>query len=263
MIKAIEITTKLPCTNACKYCPQGLLNRNYEGDPELTWDTLKTMLDKVGPDMPIHFSGFGESFLHDGCDHLIRDIYNNENPVELFTTLVGMDKFDINLLELIDFERLVVHLPDDVYFKVDKKKYIPLAKYFAGRMKNAEYITVYDDHSKAREWSKLLGVEVNNEKMVSRSGEVGFVSSWLIDGAVECADNRQWQPVMLPNGDLYICCNDYGLDNKVGNIVTDSMNQIEKNIVAYEKVMADPSKRTICNKCWRACKTTSPVLDNK
>lgn len=251
MIKSIEVTLKLPCINGCQYCPQGALKKAYKGRARMTEDTFLELMDTVRDDTAIHFSGFSEPFLHSQCIQFITIACLSGNPVRLFTTLVGATHTDIDALASMPMQEIVVHLPDGEFYK-PKSSVSSIAKYAAKKLKHAKFITVYTDNTRSKMWSKRLGVTVKTEEIVSRSGKVCFAEQITTPGAVKCRGNRQYQPVVLPDGDISLCCNDYGLNWRMGNVYEDTMGDLEECVKAYERLMADPKRETICNSCWRA-----------
>lgn len=250
MITAVELTLALPCRNACTYCPQGVLKKAYKGELVMGKEVFGAIMDKFAPDTSIHFSGFSEPFLHHAAPRMIELVSEKYKHIEVWTTLVGLTEYSVARLARVKYDAFVVHLPDGEYFK--PKEYDFLSVEAARLIPNVQFLTVHTTGVAAAMWSSRLGLTVKNDPIISRSGKVDFAPQRRVRGRVRCAGDRQRQPVILPNGDMVICCNDYGLEHPIGNVVRDSVEDIEKRILAYEVDMADIGTENICNSCHRA-----------
>ena len=69
------------------------------------------------------------------------------------------------------------------------------------------------------------------------------------------------QNVMLPNGDVVLCCMDYTLSVRLGNLLRqeyfelfsgEAMAKLHASNMRVEGPAEDPAKRTICRNCTRA-----------
>lgn len=250
MIRAVELTLSLPCKNRCSYCPQTVLAESYCGVDTMQADVMKAVVDKLPAETGIHFGGFGEPFQHPACMEWLRIACKHFQDVQLYTTLAGATVDNVQALWKLPV-KVFVHLPDGKYFRAPDW-YDDVVVLMSKSCPDIQYLTVSDDGIAARSWSRHLGREVSTEKIVSRSGLVGFVDDGYKAGATRCRDNRQRQPVILPDGTMVICCNDYGCRNIIGNIVHDKVSTVEATIAAFEEAMADTARDTLCNKCWRA-----------
>ena len=243
MKKCLEITTKIGCMCNCFYCPQDKLLKNYPDGASKQLDILDLqlhILKKIPKDVKIHFSGFCEPFLNFDCINMIKAVYDRGYKVGLYTTTVGMIELDIFLLKKMEINPFVVHrIPNILYADVVDENIRLLDKHEI----EYEIITV----------SKNDGE--NKQKMVSRAGNSDCIKHRYIDGPIRCKDNREYQNVMLPNGDVYLCCQDYSLENKVGNLFTDSYEDLHKSDV-FQLVLdkMDSKKDVVCRKCFRAVK---------
>jgi radical SAM protein with 4Fe4S-binding SPASM domain len=56
---------------------------------------------------------------------------------------------------------------------------------------------------------------------------------------------------MMPNGDTYICCQDYGLRHKLGNLFEDTFEELFESEEYKEVVdgLQDDTKDIICRDC--------------
>ncbi len=68
--------------------------------------------------------------------------------------------------------------------------------------------------------------------------------------AVSCCEQRDFCNVVLPNGDVQICCMDFSLQYKIGNLLVTPLAKIQYShgARAFRATMASPSDG-ICNHC--------------
>ena len=62
--------------------------------------------------------------------------------------------------------------------------------------------------------------------------------------------------VLLPNGDVQLCCMDFGLKHKLGNLNVDTYLDLyhSKEFLRVMEAMSDESEYLICRKCAYARK---------
>jgi radical SAM protein with 4Fe4S-binding SPASM domain len=60
--------------------------------------------------------------------------------------------------------------------------------------------------------------------------------------------------VLLPNGDVQLCCMDYGLEHKIGNLLTMSYNDLftSDEYRRIESGLEDDSIDILCRTCKEA-----------
>jgi radical SAM protein with 4Fe4S-binding SPASM domain len=71
---------------------------------------------------------------------------------------------------------------------------------------------------------------------------------------VECTRNKEYQAnVLLPNGDVMLCCMDYSLKHNLGNLLTSSYDEVingneVKKVAALNKKIGY-SDEVLCRSC--------------
>jgi radical SAM protein with 4Fe4S-binding SPASM domain len=62
---------------------------------------------------------------------------------------------------------------------------------------------------------------------------------------------RQYSNVVLPNGDVSVCCSDFGLKHILGNLLTTKLSDIHKSekMKDFNRKMDDGDENFICNRC--------------
>ena len=191
----IEITTQLPCTNYCSYCPQQLLMKQYKGERVLTLENFKKILTNIDKDVLIDFAGFCEPFLNPDCGKMMLEAHNQGYKVECWSTLAGLTPETEELIKDIPFTQFVHH---DI--SIGKFDY--------------PFITTR--------------TEVKNP--TSRAGNLQDVkfSTYKIDTG-RCNRSPDFTVnVMLPNGDVVLCCNDYGLTTDLGNLFITNYRDLKR-----------------------------------
>jgi hypothetical protein len=190
-MRHIEITTYIGCPNMCSYCPQKLLIDRYRGDRVMTISTLKNILSNVPKDVDVHFSGFSDIFLHKEAVAFIKEAMKSHSVV-VYTTTRGITDEVYNEIKDLPFKEFNVH-------DIGNVKEIPFAT----------TKTVIDDKNKISRGGNLWEVKEHN--------------------GVCKKSPRFEQNVVLPNGDAYICCMDYGLRHKLGNLLDTNFNNLKRN----------------------------------
>ena len=247
-IKNLEITTKVGCSNMCNHCPQEMLIREYARISNKRYMTIKTFsecLEKVDTDVNIGFTGFSEPFLNTRTFRMI-EIANQRNPVYISTTLEGLNLSDIEFLESINFTQFAVHLPSktgdnipthDAYLEV-------LRAVIDSDIPNKSY------HYHGQELHPRVSfVNAKRAGTHSRAGNIKDIKTKQKSGPVRCVRNFA-HPVLLPNGDISLCCMDYGLKHIIGNLLDQSVEEIYSSDKFRSSVEA--SKRnggSICHRC--------------
>jgi len=246
MKRALEITTNLPCTVNCSYCPQKKLRDSYslQGQAEhMSIDNFTLVLDKLPGDVEIHFSGFSEPFLNWQTIDMVSYALSEGHKVIIYTTGTGIGKTDISILkDWFDETDLFVHVSKNIW---DKK--------VVEALKQLDFTLVVVGVTTARLQGVFPGRKVIKQDMVSRAGNLGFVDQHA-QGAIGCRDNRQYQNVLLPNGDVAICCMDYGLEYIIGNLYKQEYEDLFKSdkFLAFLEQMKNGDKDFLCRKCFRA-----------
>lgn len=245
----MEITTVIPekgCTVDCVFCPQETLKLNYKDTRRLTFDKFKQALDKIPTDVRITFAGFTEPWLNSDCTKMLLEAHRRGHPVSVFTTLVGMSKDDLRAIKDIPFAGnpnggFTVHLPDqDMRAKHPiNKKYIETVEYLGeiqDEIQNFNIMCMGTVHEKVKHvfseaptydmWSRagnLIGEA--NLKPELKNEFFKYIDHGDKDMTCGCEEHL-YHNILLPNGDVSLCCMDYGMDEILGNLFTQEYNDI-------------------------------------
>lgn len=233
----LEITTRIGCKNMCKYCPQEKLIKEYLSRSkkiEMNFEDFKKYIDKVPIDVTISFSGMSEPWLNKSCTKMVKYAYSKGFSLEIYVTGVGMTSSDIRKLEKIDVKNFVVHLPDD---RGDTKieiteSYLNLMKELAkSKIQNQNFITFGNIHPEVKKAIQFTDFPIidRSKILLSRVGNSSYKKGiGGLKGNICCmpSKNKLDNNVLLPNGDIVLCCMDYGLKHKIGSLLTQNYKDI-------------------------------------
>lgn len=242
---SIEVTTKIGCSNVCEYCPQSTLISRYrerigkEQDTMMSLETYKKCISTMPNDkIQLNFTGYVEPFLNPDCADML--IHTHKMGFELLvnTTLMGLTKEQWDRMSEIPYD-CNVHLPSGSYFEMIGVK-IPLQYYEEGGKKYPELTDEYYDIlnyilENPNKWSINFHCHGDLHPLLNdlaRHYNVGVrdINSRAMNLLLEKTQKvppeqnirgkcpRVYQNVLLPDGSLALCCQDYGLDEIMGNL---------------------------------------------
>lgn len=267
----MELTTMIGCPLMCTFCPQDNLRDNYGKDTKYMQPMdLMTVLAKLPKNTRIDFSGMSEPWANPACTTMLEMVLYMGFKVAIYTTLYGMvdpEKVRKALEEHPNqVEVIMLHLPDA-----------------NGNMKGWK---------NSDEWQKAAAVITNTKvpcgigaMTMDRTGlvhpdlqpMVGRLANWVGHTRADSLDVNQIQNqalsvtprndfaltcrstpfydrnVLLPNGDVVLCCMDYNLKHVIGNLLTQTYDEIMQGEKLAEiiKWNEEPNftKCSICKSC--------------
>jgi len=239
----LEITTHVGCSVNCKkYCPQEILIKKYGKElRNLSLESFKLMLITVPKEVIIVFSGFCEPFLNPECVDLMEYAHQKGHFLMLNTTLVGLKLSDIDRLKELNIVRSILHLPDpydNANIPITDEYKEVIIKYLK-LIPNMEYISMNDQFP------------TNNHENVTR--DILPKRKWY---PIACSKLKTSQFILFPNGDVYVCCMDFGLKHKLGNLLTDTYQEIkDSKYLKQIKIDNVIGGDTLCRYCDSALST--------
>lgn len=227
----IEITTRIGCKNMCSYCPQSKFISNYKHPKKImTIDDFDLFLNNIDKNKTqIHFSGFSESFLNDDSHIMMSHAYNLGYQVVLYTTMEGLNQDKIEYLKNnIVFHDVNFHKYDGIGY--NEEKYLKTKNKF---IENIRSVGGYH--------------EATITTPSSRGG-----NNWEIprkSGRLSCY--RFYNNVLLPNGDIFLCCSDWSLNHKIGNLYenhysSEELNKVRESLIELASI---PNSEILCRTC--------------
>jgi hypothetical protein len=208
----------------------------------------------------VTFAGFTEPWLNPKTTDMV--LYANEqgHPISVFTTGIGMSLSDLERIKNVPFAGgpnggFVLHLPDQ-----ERKakhpitdRYIKVIERFGeihSEISNFTLMCMGTVHESVRHifpeaptyqmWSRagnLLGESIMKPELLNRKDEYKSVYHGEKPMTCGCLEEL-YHNIMLPNGDVSLCCMDYGLEHILGNLLDQD----------FEDVIPEN------NKCFNLCR---------
>ena len=247
----LEITTKLGCALACWFCPQDRLVKSYPRDAArmLSLEAFRGVLDTVPPHVRIDFSGMAEPWLNPDATAMVTETFERGRKAAIYTTLQGMAPPDAAALIARFGNRItpetpwVIHLPDQ---EGNMTGWRPSGDYFAslaafadfhraGAPPGLSFMTMSADGTPAEPVRAVFGAQLAPFVGISRAENLDrgdFSPGRLLEaaghgGAILCGSTPFFDHnTMLPNGDVVLCCMDYGRRHVLGNLFQQSYAEI-------------------------------------
>ena len=267
----LEITTSIPkagCVVDCVFCPQRVLQKVWDAEKFTTneartmkLEDFKMVIDKLPKEVRITLSGFTEPWLNKQCTDMLLYAHEQGHRVSVFTTAVGMGLKDVErikdipfcggpnggfTLHLPDNERLAKHPITKTYIKVVqalKDANINNFQTMSMGVVHEDVEHIYDDK------------DVNHYEMWHRAGnllgeaqlkpEVKEVwdrfKSIMHEGEMTCGCVEDlYHNILLPNGEVSLCCMDYNLEEILGNLYFEE----------YDDILPPPNTTyDMCSRC--------------
>lgn len=264
----MEITTRLGCSVNCKYCPQQLFIKKYTQKEkyitELTIENFKVCIDRLPKDTYVEFAGFTEPFLNPNCMEMVSYAVKNGYRVNMFTTLMGLCYEQLEELLLLKFEEFVLHVPDEEGYStipITEEYKTMLKKLVSAKKENGNSFVDYAcaQGNIPKEIRDILGTDVRSYIVLNdRAGNLSHDCLYKrrnITGNIRCelASDINHN-VLLPDGRVVLCSNDWGMEHVLGNLIEQSYEQImngeeAKNI---RKAMMSNNAKVLCRNCFQA-----------
>ncbi|HVZ09120.1 radical SAM/SPASM domain-containing protein [Rhodopila sp.] len=282
----LEITTHLGCALACRFCPQDRLVKSFPRDAprRLTLDAFRMVLDAVPRHVRIDFSGMAEPWLNPDATAMAVMAFDQGRNVALYTTLQGMQPDDATLLIGRFGDRIapdapwVIHLPDGDGHMTGWKPsatYRETLRCFLGFHRThprpgLSFMTMSADGSVAQPLRDLVPDRLSPFLGISRAENLrrdGFRPGLLVDAvrreqALLCASTPFFDHnVMLPNGDVLLCCMDYGRRHVIGNLFRQSYEAIHAGAAMGAirvQAMTPSGGDLLCRACHNAVAVCQP-----
>ena len=260
----LEISTNIGCRVNCSYCPQRIIIDRYhatsDGSPkQMGMDVFEACLRTVPREVDITFSGFSEPCLNPLASEMIQMAHSMGHMIRVYTTLVGMDYERYQSIRSVPFEEFAVHLPD-----VEGTSDIPLTPEYMRLLE-----AVVSHPPKGLRFLILgRGLDPTIDGLLSRNGfkvvivqltdRVGNLAvddsrvakPHLKNGKIECLC-RQRNNILLPDGRVYLCFNDFGMRHPLGDLTKDDYDDLFRSpeFRRVERSLIDPDVSSNCRRC--------------
>ena len=273
---SLEFTLMVGCPLKCTFCPQDNLKTAYGKNAKyLSLADFQTILDKVPLHVRIDFAGMAEPWANEWATPMLGIALAKGYNVAIYTTLYGMSEEDGRVVAryLVDhapqIEVLCLHLPD-VNGNMRGWKYSPeyernLMRFMGlwGILPRFEAMTM-DGSGRVHSDLAHMNIQLGAWEGHTRAGNVkkedvrgqSIAATPEHDTAVLCSFTPFYdQNVVLPNGDVALCCMDYSAKHVIGNLLQQSYYDIFMG-APLAQIRADNMKigkgGTLCKTCDRA-----------
>ena len=265
----MELTTMIGCPLMCTFCPQEPLRTTY-GDNTKYMQPMDLMmvLNKLPKNTRIDFSGMSEPWANPACTHMLEMVLYMGFDVAVYTTLYGMtdparvkkvledhkNQVKVFMLHLPDANKnmkgwkltqewmnalemmMTLELPIGA-MTMDKTGFVaPELQHIIGRLPG------WVGHTRA----DSLNLEQIKDQPISITPHNMF--------PLTCASTPFYdRNVLLPNGDVVLCCMDYNLKHVIGNLLTQTYDEVMQGKPLQDLIEMNEAdgfnKCSICKSC--------------
>lgn len=255
MNRSLEFTLKISPCLGCSVCPQPKLNAAYTSPKTtMTLEDFNTILNKLPKTCRVDFSGMSEAFLNPHACDMVGTAVAKGYEVHLYTTLVGLKSGCVDVLKNYRPHFVKIHIPDGKLLVFDDGKWIALHELFLLAKIPASYMSMSDPTDTMKRYLAIKKIAPELPQMLSRGGNVQSITVKPKFGPIRCAANKFHNNIVLPSGDVYVCCMDWNLSMPVGNLLVQPYSEIESAASRYE-ANQNPPENSIC----RSCEWSAPV----
>lgn len=276
----LELTLMAGCPLKCTFCPQDQLRSAYgkSSVKYMSLETLGVILAKVPRHVRIDFSGMAEPWANPLATRMLQTVLEDGRRVAVYTTLYGMSVEDSRVIteDLLprhkdQIDIVCLHLPDATGnmrgFK-PSKAYRNVLRNFAAMARRGTFppgkmsaMTMDRSGRLHPELQDLLpglpgwnGHSRAGSLPADQIAKTGAVMPARHEFPLMCASTPFYDHnVVLPNGDVVLCCMDYALKHVIGNLLTgsywDLFGSAELARIRTENQKPEHSKCSICKQC--------------
>lgn len=262
------------CPLKCSFCPQDALRGSYgKAAKYMSVDAFKTILAKVPGHVRIDFSGMSEPWANPDATEMLLLALQQGRTVAIYTTLHGMGGDGPDCAAIISDHRdqievLCLHLPDangnmrgwkhSEEYETNLRRFLDLGP----SLQQFEVMTM-DRTGKVHPDLAHMGLRLHEWIGHTRAGNISGPAGQPVlatprhRSAVACSFTPFYdQNVVLPNGDVVLCCYDYSVRHRIGNLLEqdyyDMFAGAELGRLRAENMKLEFSDRSLCRTCDRA-----------
>lgn len=251
----LELSVRVGCGRLCDYCPQELYIARFKqlknpGDRWLTMDTIREISSNIPTETVISWTGFTEPFDCKEFEEIVLHFAERGMDQLINTTLYGLKKNKEFFLEHINLfkEGITLHLPDGQgymkgNFDASYTAFVQsvIDKLVAGNLEKFDFFLIGEDfHPSIKDTVEAYESAYGSHRIIkakflnTRSaavdvGSLGLKATQALRSegkTFHCTYKRLNRGVLLPNGSVVICCQDYGLEGVLGSLKTMNLREI-------------------------------------
>lgn len=277
----LEITTMIGCPLMCTYCPQDTLRDAYGNDAKyLSLADFKTVIDRLPKHVRLDFSGQAEPWVNPECTDMLEYALTQGRRVAIFTTLYNWDETTVHRMgELLlnyasQVEIFKIHFPDE---HGNMRGWRPSSEWDYAYVGMRTIVQQAGIHYEAMTMSDtgvdprihhLPGVGVSHSWSIAAHDRAGTLDHDQVgtqqlafvpkhEKPVYCSKSAEYsQNVLLPNGEVLLCCMDYKKKHVIGNLLTDEyatvLNSEEMQKLKEINLKPEFDSASLCKSCTDA-----------
>ena len=278
----LEITTMIGCPLMCNYCPQDNLKDAYGDDIKyMQLEDFKTIVDKLPNYVRLDFSGQAEPWVNPACTDMFEYAMQKGFRAAIFTTLYNWDETTVHrmgelLLQYADqVDIFKIHFPDEAG---NMKGWRPSEEWeyaYTGMRTIVQAAGIHyeamtmSDHGTHPAINHLPGVGVSHMWSIAAHDRAGTLDKDQVkaqpiafipkhEGPIKCSKTDLYnQGVLLPNGEVLLCCMDYDKKHVMGNLLEQDYADLQTNpaMARLLELNALPhyTSESLCKSCTDAC----------
>lgn len=278
---SLEITTMIGCPVMCTYCPQDSLRDAYGDDVKyMSLEAFKIVIDKVPTDTRLDFSGQAEPWVNPDCTNMVEYALQKGFRLAIFTTLYNWDENTVHRMgELMlqyasQINIFKIHFPDEAG---NMRGWKPSAEWEYAYIGMRTIVQSAGIHYEAMTMSDqgvhpaiqhLPGVGVSHGWTIAAHDRAGTLDVAQVkdqpikfapkhEQPVRCGKTPYYdQGVLLPNGEVLLCCMDYEKKHVMGNLLEHDYAALATNpaMIKLQELNALPvwTAESLCKSCTDA-----------
>ena len=261
-------------------------NKSRKRDKLMSLETFVKCISTIPLNVDIHFTGYVEPFLNPDTIYMIIHAAKKGHRIMVNTTLVGLkpshwdvlhksfapfklNDSDEQYMQPAIFKGIHIHLPSASYSenigvqipfkyiasgqKALSKKYESILRHVMTKHIHGTYYHCHGDLHPQLESAKdivkaLTGEEIIVREINSRAMNLLLTKKEKVPEEINIRGKcpRVYQNVLLPDGTLALCCQDYGLDQIMGNLKEQTWTEY-RNSDLFKKIAVNGAD--ICDYC--------------
>jgi hypothetical protein len=268
----LEITTGIGCGVACRFCPQSRLSRAYRRRPGgrvhlMSFEVFAGCVRKLPRQVDIDFSGYAEPWGNPECTRMLLFALERGHDLRIYTTLRGVTRADVDVFAAIPPARLKqfsVHLPSrdpglerhpadpgylEVLARLIETKIPPLRFNVHGSGPDPKVAGLLAAHGVPLPEPRDTCTRAGNVDLSGIAALRNRPPPEKIAGKLGC--RRPGWRVLLPNGEVALCCMDYGLDHVFGSLLEQDFETVFYGAAwsQVERARDDEALDVLCRRC--------------
>jgi hypothetical protein len=222
-------------------------------------NSFKIIEKKIPKQIEIVFCGMCEPFQNPACTDMILYAYKQCHVVSIFTTLAG--------LSLSNAKRIITHIPinkNRFRFSVhlpsqERMEHIPITRQYIDVLKyllNTKADITYHYHGKKihHMLTDIFAKSSYIPEYAQLHNRAGYIhmsnirSPKRLRGTIGC---NCWGHIILPDGTVLLCPNDYKMQYILGDLLTSDYTTIQHNSIVQriQKGFNNEAMHTLCRYC--------------